>query len=166
MLDHVVTRHIFEISLIWTTNNSLEIKSKFGCCSNMFLVEPWKIHLDSLYEGHVLFLGRQYMVDPFHPCWIEPPNTWCGQCSVRPGCHRWCGNPSIQVFWDYDDVRNPFIVDPKLNGTEVYPLVGGCGPSISMSKQLVFPFFNVVEELLIVNLIVCGAVVQVDIGGI
>ena len=75
--------------------------------------------------------------------------------------------PHIFKFLDAEDVRNPFLVDPTLNGTKITSLiVGGTGPCIEIIKHPDVTLTNFCEELFIVNLIVHGAVVQVNPGGV
>ena len=82
VLDHVVAHHGFKVSTIWMDNNCLVFASEFVHI-NFFLGETFKILQDSLYEGHVLFLWFQCVVDTFHTCWIEPPHPFGKKYSVR-----------------------------------------------------------------------------------
>ena len=73
--------------------------------------------------------------------------------------------PHNSKFWDSEDVIMPFLVEPTLNGTKIPLLVVGSSTCIAISKQPIIPFPSVRKELFIVQLIVCGEVVQVDPGG-
>ena len=50
--------------------------------------------------------------------------------------------PHIFKFWDSEDVRNPLLVDPTLNGTKLYLLVGGFSPCIEISKEPTVHYFT------------------------
>ena len=64
--------------------------------------------------------------------------------------------PHIFKFWYYEDVRNPFLVEPMHNEVEVYFTVGGCIPCITISKHPSVSFSHIHEELFIVHLILRG----------
>ena len=74
--------------------------------------------------------------------------------------------PHLFKFWDAEGVSNPFLIKPTLNGTKMPLTVGGNGLYFIMPKHPDFPFTHVWEELFIVHLIVRGAVVQLDPGGV
>ena len=63
--------------------------------------------------------------------------------------------PHLFKFWYAEDVRNPFLVDPTINGIEAFPLVSGCGPCFAIPKQQHFPCPKVCREIFVVHLIVC-----------
>ena len=105
------------------------------------------------------------MLDPFYICWIEP--TVLGvENAVSVLSVEGDTEPHIFNFWDADDVRNPFLVDPTRNETKYSLIVGGSGTFITMPKQPSVTFSHVCEKLFIVHPIVRGALVQVYPGGV
>ena len=54
-----------------------------------FLMKPSKLSRNFCTKSTSRVFFNQYVVGPFHPCWSRPPHTWCGQYSVRTGCHMW-----------------------------------------------------------------------------
>ena len=53
VLDHVVTRYGFEVSIIWMANHPLKFVSKRGC-GDIYFGKPLKVFPDGLHEEHAL----------------------------------------------------------------------------------------------------------------
>ena len=70
--------------------------------------------------------------------------------------------PHFFKFWDAEDVSNPFLLELTVNRTKTPILVSGSGPYIAMSKQPAVYFPRICDKLFIVNMVVRGAVAQVD----
>ena len=74
--------------------------------------------------------------------------------------------PHFFKFWDAKYVRNPLLFDPTFNRTKSYLFDSGCIPFVEIYKQTAFTFLNLYKEIFVVYLVVCGAVSQVDTGGV
>ena len=68
-------------------------------------------------------------------------------------------------LWDDEDVINPYF-NPEFNGSEPSLIFSGLGYYVVVSKHPSVTFLQKCEEFLVVRLVLCGAVVQVDTGGV
>ena len=73
------------------------------------------------------------MVVPFHTFKLYPPILGLdNKLSVSAViCDM---EPHFSKFWYDEDVRNPFLFEPKLDITKLSLIVGGSGPSVAVPK--------------------------------
>ena len=74
--------------------------------------------------------------------------------------------PHLFKFLDDKDVRNTFLVEPKLNRTKIYLLAGGSGPYIAITQNPDDLLSQVCKKIFIVHMILRVAVVKVDPDGL